>query len=71
MDLPGLIEEAGVAQVAQACGVSRRAVRAWRLGYRRPLPESAKRIVAAFPGMTTFAEIYASAGRRVRQSRAA
>lgn len=65
MELPGLIEDVGVEAMANATGVSARAVRAWRLGSRHPRPETAQRILEAFPDRTTFAEIYARAGKRI------
>jgi len=56
MDLRDYLTHLGDEKTAALFGVSRRTAKSWRLGYRRPRPHHAERIVQASP--VTYAGIY-------------
>lgn len=59
MKLTDYIARVGDQAAAEKFGIKPMTAKSWRLGYRRPSPEAAVRIVAATGGEVSLADIFA------------
>lgn len=60
MDLPGFIDEVGIAEAARQLKVSYSAAAMYRRGQRVPRPDKAREMEKRTKGRVTVAEIYAA-----------
>jgi DNA-binding transcriptional regulator YdaS (Cro superfamily) len=58
MEFKQFIVREGEAKVAKLCGMSPRAVAAWRYGARRPRPDTARLIIEGSRGELSWNDIY-------------
>ncbi len=63
MDFKTYIEREGKDAIAAVCGVTPRAVEAWRYRQRRPQPHVAPKLIAYAKGDLTWEDIYPPKGQ--------